>query len=502
MVLAPVRQATGLIDHCGESSSDRSPHPMSSRDLGPMASRPPSPREDRREPGSFRDPSGFLFERDGTLFRQVNLAYKADYDRLLESGLDRSLIEDGCVIPHVEVDEEPSDPRSAYKVLQPERVPFISYPYEWCFGQFKAAALLTLGLQRRALERGMSLKDASAFNVQFLGGRPIFIDTLSFESYREGTPWVAYRQFCRHFLAPLALMGRTDVRLNQLFRPSIDGISLELASRLLPWRTRLDPRLLIHIHLHAGAEKAYSGGDRVSTPRPFSMRALMGLVDNLEAAVQSLTWKPRGTEWAEYYDETNYTDAATDRKLALVGEFLDDARPRTVWDLGANTGRFSRLAAGRGASTVAFDVDPACVERNFREAVARADRNVLPLWMDLTNPSPALGWDHSERSSLLDRGPADLAMALALVHHLAISGNVPLRRVASFLRRACRALIIEFVPKGDSQVRRLLASRVDIFDDYNREGFEASFAEHFAIERAEPIVESERTLYLMRARPE
>ena len=467
-----------------------------------MASRPPRAADDRSSPGSFRDPSGFVFERGGSLYRQVNQAYRGDYDRWVASGLDRSLVDEGLLIPHEEVDEEPSDPRRAYKVLRPERVPFISYPYEWCFGQLKAAALLTLGLQRRSLARGMSLKDASAFNVQFLGGRPIFIDSLSFESYVEGKPWVAYRQFCRHFLAPLALMSRTDVRLNQLFRPSLEGVGLDLASKLLPWRTRLDPRLLIHVHLHARAERAYSGGGPVSGHRPFSKRALLGLLDSLEAAVGSLRWEPGGTEWADYYAETNYSDAATARKLELVGESLDEARPRTVWDLGANTGRFSRLAADRGANTVSFDVDPACVERNFRTLGERDDQNLLPLLLDLTNPSPSLGWDHSERSSLLDRGPADLAMALALVHHLAISANVPLGRIAGFLRRACRALIIEFVPKGDSQVQRLLASRDDIFPDYTRDGFEAAFVEHFAIERASPIVESERTLYLMRARPE
>ncbi len=468
-----------------------------------MGDRPPNSAEDRRSPGSFRDPSGFVFERDGALFRQVNQAYRADYDRWVASGLHRSLIDEGLLIPHEVVDEEPSDPRRAYKVLRPERVPFISYPYEWCFGQLKAAALLTLAIQRRAVARGMSLKDASAFNIQFRR-RQAGLHRLALLRVvsSKGSPWVAYRQFCQHFLAPLALISLTDVRLNQLSRTKIDGVPLDLASKVLPWKTRLDPRFLIHLHLHARAERAYSGGGRVSNPRPFSKRALLGLLDSLESAVDSLRWEPGGTEWADYYAETNYSDAATTRKLELVGEFLDEVRPRTVWDLGANPGRFSRLASDRGASTVAFDVDPACVERNFRDLGERDDQNLLPLWLDLTNPSPALGWDHSERSSLLDRGPADLAMALALVHHLAISSNVPLGRIAAFLRRACRTLIIEFVPKADSQVQRLLASREDIFHDYTQDGFEAAFADHFAIERAEPVAESERTLYLMRARPE
>jgi hypothetical protein len=467
-----------------------------------MPGRAPRPSNGQPTAGSFRDPSGFVFERDGTLYRQVNLSYREEYDRSVESGLERSLIDGGWLIPHLEVDEEPCDARRAYKVLRPDRVPFISYPYEWCFGQLKAAALLTLGLHRRSMAHGMSLKDASAFNVQFLGGRPIFIDSLSFQAYRDGEPWVAYGQFCRHFLAPLALMSRGDVRLNQLLRPSLDGIPLDLASRLLPWQTRLDPRLLVHLHLHARAERDFSGGDRTPKPRAFSRRAMFGLLDHLESAIESLRWEPRGTEWADYYDATNYTDAATDHKLALVAEFLDEVRPSVVWDLGANTGRFSRLAAERGAYTVALDVDPACVERHFLDLIDRGEPDILPLRIDLTNPSPALGWDHRERLSLIDRGPADVGLALAVVHHLAISGNVPLGRVASFLRRACRSLIIEFVPKEDSQVRRLLATRPDIFDEYTRDGFESAFVEHFAIDRAEPIAGSERTLYLMRARPE
>jgi len=466
-----------------------------------MGDRNPGFDPGRRALGSFRDPGGFVFERGGALFRQVNHAYRDDYDRLAASGLDRDLIDDGSLIPHREVDEPPCDSSPAYKVLQADRVPFISYPYEWCFGQLKAAARLTLDIQRRAIGRGMSLKDASAFNVQFIGGRAVFIDTLSFEAYREGAPWVAYRQFCRHFLAPLALMSRVDVRLSQLFRPGLDGIPLDLAAKLLPIRARLDPRLLIHIYLHARAERAYSGGDRPARPRPFSKGALWGLLGSLEAAIEGLRWEPEGTEWADYYGATNYTDAATEHKARLVGEYLDAVGPATAWDLGANTGRFSRLAADRGASTVAWDVDPGCVERHYRDVFARDEGRILPLLLDLTNPSPSLGWDHGERSSLLDRGPVDVALALALVHHLAISGNVPLPRVASFLRRACRSLIIEFVPKSDSQARRLLAGRADVFDDYTAEGFESAFAEHFTFERSERIVDGERTLYLMRARP-
>ena len=207
---------------------------------------------------SFRDPSGFLFSREGVLYRQVNQVYAADFTRLMDSGLYDKLIKAGLLIPHVESDLKPAQPELAFKVIRPERVPFISYPYEWSFGQLKDAALATLSIQKRALKLGMSLKDASAYNIQFYNGKPVLIDTLSFETYQEGEPWVAYRQFCQHFLAPLALMAYRDVRLSQLLRVYIDGIPLDLASELLPGRTRWNLGLATHIHLHASAQKRYA----------------------------------------------------------------------------------------------------------------------------------------------------------------------------------------------------------------------------------------------------
>ncbi len=187
---------------------------------------------------SFRDPSGFLFSRNGALYRQINRVYADDYDHLISSGLYDQLVKSGLLIPHREVSEKPVYPELAVKVIQPELVPFISYPYEWSFSQLKDAALATLAIQKRSIKAGMSLKDASAYNIQFINGKPTLIDTLSFEIYKEGKPWDAYRQFCQHFLAPLALMARVDVRLGQLLRVFIDGIPLDLASRLLPASTR------------------------------------------------------------------------------------------------------------------------------------------------------------------------------------------------------------------------------------------------------------------------
>jgi len=447
--------------------------------------------------GSFRDPSGFLFRRDGILYRQINRVCRQDYDLLIASGLYDKLAADNRLTPHEECDAEPAAPDLAYKVIRPQKIPFISYPYEWSFSQLKDAALLTLEIQKLALEHGLSLKDASAYNVQFVDGRPQLIDTLSFERCPEGRPWVAYRQFCQHFLAPLAIMAWRDVRLNQLSRLHLDGLPLDLASALLPWRTRLKFSLLSHIHAHARAQKRYADKPVQAKSRPMSRFALLALLNSLEGAVRTLSWRPGGSEWAEYYDGTNYSDQAFAAKREFVAGCLQGG-PRDVWDIGANRGVFSRLASSRGIRTVAIDIDAAAVEKNYLQCRREKDKFLLPLVGDMTNPSPGIGWENTERMSLLERGPVDMVLALALVHHLAISNNLPLARIALFFSRLCRSLVVEFIPKDDSQVRLLLATREDVFPGYTQEGFEREFQKHFAIERREAVAGSKRVLYLMR----
>ncbi len=451
-------------------------------------------------PSSFRDPSGFLFRHDSTLYRQVNPVYAANYDALMESGCYAFLVEAGLMVPHVEVDAAAlPGVEGAYRVLRPDEVPFVSFPYEWCFSQLKDAALLTLELQSRALDFGLSLKDASAYNVQFAGGRPVFIDTLSFERYVEGRPWVAYQQFCRHFLAPLALVAYRHADLARLARIYIDGPPLDLVSRLLPLRTRLRFGLLSHLHLHARSQARHADAAADGTPPripPMSLTMMRGILWNLESTVRRLEWKPAGTEWARYYEEMTYSDAEHAEKRALVESCLDEIRPRTVWDLGANTGFFSRLASERGIETLAFDLDPAAVELCYRKVREDGETQLLPLVMDLTNPSSAVGWDEAERPGLRARGPADLVLALALVHHLAIGNNVPLERVARFFRGVGRTLVVEFVPQSDSQVVRMLATREDVFPEYTRDGFEKAFASCWSMRRSQKIEGTERVLYL------
>jgi hypothetical protein len=454
-------------------------------------------------PASFRDPCGFVFRRDGVLHRQVEAAGLEDYEALMSSGLYAELADAGLLIRHEEADPALAWTEAAAKVLRPEPVPFISHPYEWCFGQLRDAALATLTAERAALGRGLTLKDASAYNVQFVRGRAVLIDTLSFARRRQGEPWIAYRQFCQHFLAPLALMAKRDVRLGLMSRTHLDGVPLDMACRLLPWRSRLSLGLLMHLHLHARSQRQYAGEAgraRVAMRRGMSLNARVGLVDSLAKAVRGLKVKTSRSEWGDYYYESNYSAAAMAHKEELVDRHLANCAPGAVWDLGANTGRFARLAAAAHRPTVAWDLDHEAVERAWRDQKSGPGRDLLPLVLDLTNPSPSLGWDHAERASLVDRGPAQVALALALIHHLAIANNVPLPRVAAFCAGVCRELIVEFVPKDDPQVRRLLANRPDIFEAYHLEGFEAAFGAYFEIVSRNDVMGTGRTLYLMRRR--
>lgn len=446
--------------------------------------------------GSFRDPSGFLFQAQGVLYRQVNRVYQEHYDHLIQSGLYDDLARRKLIIPHQEVDQAPARPDLAFRVLRPEQIGFISYPYEWCFSQWKDAALTTLAIQRLALERGMSLKDSSAYNIQFHQGRAVLVDSLSFEIYQPGQPWVAYRQFCQHFLAPLSLMAYVDVRLGQLMRVHIDGVPLDLAAGLLPFSSRFKLPLLFHLHLHARSQRRYADKPVAPTGK-MSKAGLLGLIDHLESGIQALRWSPGGSEWVDYYEIHNYSSAGLAFKEQLIVSYLERIRPTSVWDLGANTGRFSRLASRRKIPTIAFDIDPAAVEINYRQCVSDHEPHLLPLIADLTNPSPGIGWHNRERAALLERGPADAVLALALIHHLAISNNVPLERLAEFFHQAGRWLVIEFVPKMDSQVQRLLATRQDIFPDYHPQGFESAFSKSFNIHDVQEIPESERRIYLM-----
>jgi hypothetical protein len=412
-----------------------------------------------RESSSFRDNRGFVFWEDGQVYRQINTSGKAAYEQLMSSGLYERLTKDGLLVKHTEVMR--GGGADVYRVIRPELIPLVSYPYEWSFSQLKDAALATLRIQKLALEHGMVLRDASAYNIQWVDGRPQLIDTLSFDMYTAGEPWTAYRQFCQHFLAPLALMSRIDPGLLQLLRVNIDGIPLPLAAKMLPLRSRLNVGLATHISLHARFQKQHESTAKRPAAEVSSL-SLLALIDNLERTIGRLRLRTTKTQWGDYY------------------------------------GSFSRIAHKLGAYVVSADIDPLAVDANYHKVRKNREERLVPLLIDLTNPSPDLGWANQERKSFTERAQADVALALALIHHLAIANNLPLEMVAEYFARLAPHLVIEFVPKNDSQVKRLLATREDIFPDYTEAGLEAAFGKHFEVLEKREVKGSARTMYLMK----
>jgi hypothetical protein len=453
-----------------------------------------------RDPASFRDPAGRVYRRGGVLLRQVNRSFAGQWDQFLASGLYPDLVSSGLLVSHEEADSSLALDDEAYLVIRPREVPFVSYPYEWSFSQLKDAALATLAIQERALAHGMSLRDASAYNIQFVDGRPLLIDTLSFEPVRPGAPWPAYRQFCQHFLAPLALMAYRDPRVALLLRDFIDGVPLDLASALLPTRTRLRPGLAMHVHAHARAQRRSRTADDSAVRARVSESGRLALLDSLRRTVEGLRWTPSDTPWASYTTETSYSPAAAASKTQHVRAFLDRARRGVVWDVGANTGTFSAIAADAGRPVVAMDADPGAVERMYLLVRSGRSPGVTPLVVDVTNPSPGIGWLARERRSLLERGPADVVLALALVHHLAIGSNVPLPDISTFFAAIAHELIVEFVPKVDPQVAAMLRSREDVFPGYTITGLRDAFASDFRLVEEQQIEDSLRVLFRMERR--
>ena len=452
-------------------------------------------------PGSFRDPSGRVFDAGDTVLRTIQPCYREHWEQATESGLLSQLVEKGFLLEFKEVPPV----EGAWKCVQAEKLPFISYPYEWSFPQLRDAALLTLEIQRCALNCGMTLKDASAYNVQFRGSRPVFIDLLSFEKRPDLAPWQAYRQFCMHFLAPLALQS-FEPRLSRLSAQWINGIPLDVAWGMLPARAKFSAGLQMHVHLHAKAEKRFEDG-RVAALRTrevrVSSRQLLDVVESLERTIKALPYAQMGGEWSEYYSDTNYSKAGAAHKERLVAEAARSFAGRLAHDFGANTGRYSRLLAPHFDAVLASDLDAVAVARHYTAlASTPEDRlsSVLPLVVDLANPSPAIGWACLERQSFVQRGSADMVIALALTHHLFFASGIPWAEQAAFFASLLKpggGLAVEFVPRGDSQVERLLAARDDVFTEYTLEDFRANFGVFFQEKASYRIMDSQRVLLIL-----
>ena len=446
-----------------------------------------------RHPASFKDPAGFIFEANGKIFRQVNKVYSLQYQHLMESGLYSQLVKNNQLISHTSITENLTGDEEWFHTLLPEQLSFISYPYEWCFDQLKDAALLTLSVLRTSLDKGMILKDATPFNIQFLNGKPLFIDTLSFDRYDETLPWIAYRQFCETFLFPLYLEHYLKIDCIKLLSNYIHGIPVDVTAKLLPWKSKWNLGVRLHVLLQNNVRIRNTTNKTQST---FSKQKLLNLITHLESIIRNLSsgYPPIST-WSNYYDETILGKEYLNQKEAILKKFLGSISYKSVIDLGANDGHFSRLLANENKMVLAVDSDSRCINNLYQSIKGEKLTNILPLIIDFSNPSPAIGFNNTERSSFDQRAKSDLVLALALIHHLVIGKNIPLTELAAHFASMAPQLIIEFVPKEDEKVKQLLSGRADIFSTYDAASFEAFFSRYYKILAKELIPGTTRILY-------
>lgn len=458
--------------------------------------------EETQDPGSFRDPAGSIHIADGRVFRAVSPLAIENFRAVDASGLLGELVESGRLIDWRDVTDRgtwPVGTESAAAVLEHPRLPFVSYPYEWSFAGLRAAALLHLDIHLMALARDVTLSDASAYNVQFQGARPVFIDHLSFRPYREGEFWLAHRQFSEQFLVPLLFRSVLGIAHNAWYRGNVEGIPTGALAAVLPWHTRWRPRVAMHVTLPSTFQRRrFGAGNRalggVTAGRRFSKNAMTEMLRGLHAWIGGLRPKDGASAWSGYTDDNVYSDDDAAAKRQTVADFIGAAGPGTVFDIGCNTGLFAETALGAGAAQViGFETDPGALEVAFARARDKT-LDFLPLHLDAANPSPAQGWRQTERKGLAERADPGGVLALALIHHLVIGRNIPLDQAIGWLISLAPAGVIEFVPKSDPMVRAMLSDRDDIFADYTFENFKNAVASRARVVGVEPVGATGREL--------
>jgi ribosomal protein L11 methylase PrmA len=451
------------------------------------------------EPGSFRDPGGRVFRAGESVFRAVMDAAADNFARASQSGILRKLADQGKLVDFTDVtDQAPAlGLGKANVLLAHPSIPFISYPYEWSFSLHKAAALAHLDLHLDLLEQGFTLSDATAYNVQFDGTRPVFIDHLSIRPYIDGEIWAGHRQFCMQFLNPLLMWSVLDLQPNHWFRGSLEGIAPEDLAKLIPLRKRLNWTVLTHVIAQAAMQnrsvKTTTGSSKYRDAR-LPRLSFEGMLRGLRSAIAKLEVPSHKTVWGDYAGNTSYAAPEAQAKHAFVKEMVAAVKPGLLYDLGCNSGDYSKSALEAGASKViGFDFDHGALEIAYRRAQLE-DLDLLPVWLDAANPSPSQGWGQAERMGLSGRAKPDALLALAFIHHIAIGRNVPLDMAIDWLVSLAPSGVIEFPHKQDPMVQVLLSQRPDIFPDYSNETFANLLSQRARIVKSEEVLPT-RTLY-------
>ena len=467
-----------------------------------MTTPPSAPNNSTIEPGSFRDRNGRIYHSGDAIYRGISLRALEEWKTLASTKFFTRAMQEGKLVATEEADPKKiPDPAIAKEwsgILKHEKIPFISYPYEWTFSMLKDAALLQLDLLASALNENMTMKDATSFNIQWIGSRPVFIDIPSFERLVPGTPWIGYRQFCTLFLFPLFLQAYKNIPFHARLRGNIDGIDPEECHNMMSLRDLLRPGILTDVFLQAKLQKSYADSSKHVKDdlkkSGFNAEMIKANIRRLQKITGGLRWKQSQSEWSDYATHNSYTEADEAAKEAFVRNVMQKRR-NLVWDLGANTGRYSRIASENSQYVVAMDSDHLAVERFYQELKKEKNRTILPLVMNIADSSPNLGWRGLERKSLPDRGKPDLILCLALIHHVVISANIPVNEFIDWLASFGSDLIIEFITKDDPMAKILLRNKDDQYADYELGNFEKILASRFTITGRSALSSGTRYLF-------
>lgn len=455
----------------------------------------------RPDDGSFRDPDSQVVHVDGRVLRRLSGAGRRDWEALSRARFFEQAVAGGRLVATTELPPGTGPADGWDGVLEHERLPFVTYPFEWTFGMLAAATVVHLELLRDALAEGLTTKDGYAYNVQWRGVEPVFIDVSSFTRYTGG-PWAGYRQFCETFLNPLMLQSFVGVDFQPWLRGRLEGIPVQDMRRLLSARHLLRPGVLRHVVLHAhfdrSAREATSSTRSALAQAGFDRDVVLATVEKLLGLVRQLSWRPEPSAWTSYRTSNTYRGEDRSTKQAFAEKVASSVRPQLVWDLGCNDGTYAKAVADHAGLVVAIDGDHATAELLYRSLRATSVRNVVPLVVDLTDPSPSLGWRNRERPGLLQRPRPDLVLCLALLHHLTIVGNIPLAQVVEWLAGLAPVAVVEFVDRTDPMVAQLLASKPVPHTDYSRARFEHEVARHYQVEAREELSSGTRTLYALK----
>jgi hypothetical protein len=454
------------------------------------------------EKGSFRDRQNQVFISGDRIYRGISQVALDNWKKLEAGNLFKKFSASHNLVPTKLVDPAQVAGANGWAaLLEHERVPFLNYSYEWSFSMLKDAALLHLDLMEAALEENLILKDSSSYNIMFVGSRPVFIDIPSFEKYTPGMPWIGFRQFCQHFLYPLMLQSFKGISFRSWLRGSVEGITPEECNRLMSAKDRLRPGVFTLVYLQSKLVASMGSSRRSlideTKDSDFGKEIILANVRKLRKLVKRLEWKITKTEWGDYAQNTSYDDSETQQKIAFVTRVANLRRRRLTWDIGANTGTYSRILSANSENVVSMDIDELAIERLYRKLrdEEKQHANMLPLVFDLSNPSPALGWRCSERKSLDERTKPELVLCLALIHHLVITYNIPVRNVMEWLASFKSELVIEMLTKEDDMVKKVLTNKVDQYDDFTIEYFEQAASKYFTVGEKLEVMAGKRFLY-------